>query len=252
MTANLVRNGQIINSLAQAVASGSSGLNAIPALIKRVIEDGMYRHFIVDMVHKEIQFDSFEEFVNTRAPIGLETDIPTLQKLCKASKHDDRELREIELLIINEVRNPHGGRYNLTGKNQHSDARVDEAIEKLSDDSLQPKENEVEFDNIILDHNVVHPTIEPAPLKPKKKPAPTGTTKEYAMKRLQADHPELLEDVLAGKKSANTAMVEAGVRKRYINVRADDPKIAAKTIIKYCGTETTKALIEELTKLLDQ
>ncbi len=43
--------------------------------------------------------------------------------------------------------------------------------------------------------------------------APTGTSKQRALRKLGKDAPELLQEVLAGEKSAHRAMVEAGFRK---------------------------------------
>jgi hypothetical protein len=48
----------------------------------------------------------------------------------------------------------------------------------------------------------------------KQAEAPTGTSKDYALRRLRKDRPDLHGEVLEGVKSAHAAMVEAGFRKR--------------------------------------
>ena len=239
MTVNkLVVNGQFINSLSQAVAAGSSNLNDIPQLVRTVIQDEMYKHYIVEMLNKEVQFDNFEQFVEAKSPIGLGTDIPTLKEFCQK----DNTLLQ---LITNEVLkvHTHGGVRNQTGKNQHTKKIVVET------------QREVKFDNIKLDlpeEIVDEQKIESVVSKPRKAKPPTGTSKEYAIRKLEKDHPELLKSVLDGEKTANAAMIEAGVRKKQFSVFAGDPPSAAKTLVKYYGSEGTKELIEELKKLINE
>jgi len=48
----------------------------------------------------------------------------------------------------------------------------------------------------------------------------------YLVSRLKRDEPELAEQVLSGKMSANAAAVQAGIRHAYIRVRADDVQLA--------------------------
>lgn len=48
----------------------------------------------------------------------------------------------------------------------------------------------------------------------------------YLVSRLKRDEPELAEQVLTGKISANAAAVQAGIRHAYIRIRADDVQLA--------------------------
>jgi hypothetical protein len=48
-----------------------------------------------------------------------------------------------------------------------------------------------------------------------------GTSATYALSRLKRDRPDLAEEVVAGRKSANAAAIEAGFRKRTITVPDD-------------------------------
>ena len=48
----------------------------------------------------------------------------------------------------------------------------------------------------------------------------------YLVSRLKRDEPELAEQVLTGKISANAAAIQAGIRHAYIRIRADDVQLA--------------------------
>lgn len=52
---------------------------------------------------------------------------------------------------------------------------------------------------------------------------PTGTTREYALRRLRRDSPDLHAAVVAGRLSAHAAMVEAGFRPETFTVRSSSP-----------------------------
>lgn len=58
---------------------------------------------------------------------------------------------------------------------------------------------------------------------------PRGTSKDYALRRLRKDAPELHAGVLAGNLSAHAAMVQAGLRPKTFTVRAEsaDTVVAA-------------------------
>jgi hypothetical protein len=56
--------------------------------------------------------------------------------------------------------------------------------------------------------------------------APTGNSEQTALRRLRKDRPDLHRRVLAGELSAHAAMVEAGFRRRTLNI-PDEPRAAA-------------------------
>lgn len=64
----------------------------------------------------------------------------------------------------------------------------------------------------------------------------TGTSRSYALDRLQRDAPELHAEVLAGKLSPHAAMVTAGFRPRTFTMRPD-PESAARTLRKHLTAE---------------
>ena len=64
-------------------------------------------------------------------------------------------------------------------------------------------------------------------------PAPTGTSRDATIRRLREHHPELHAKVMAKDLSANAAAIEAGIRKRQIQVPVGDPRAAAKRLLKH-------------------
>ncbi len=73
-----------------------------------------------------------------------------------------------------------------------------------------------------------------------------GTSRDYALRKLRKDAPELHADVLAGRLSAHAAMVTAGFRPATFTVRADDTTAAARTLRKHLTPEQ----LAELARLL--
>jgi hypothetical protein len=73
-----------------------------------------------------------------------------------------------------------------------------------------------------------------------------GTSRAYALDRLERDAPELHAEVLAGNLSAHRAMVRAGFRPKTFTVRADDAASAARTLRKHMTPEQ----LAELARLL--
>lgn len=53
--------------------------------------------------------------------------------------------------------------------------------------------------------------------------------------RLKRDRPDLAAQVVDGTLSANEAAIAAGIRKRYIRVRADDPQVAIAKLEEHFG-----------------
>lgn len=65
----------------------------------------------------------------------------------------------------------------------------------------------------------------------------------YLVSRLKRDQPELAEQVLTGKISANAAAVQAGIRHAYIRIRADDVQLAVvKLLERYDRDDVLDAL----------
>lgn len=75
---------------------------------------------------------------------------------------------------------------------------------------------------------------------------PSGTSKDYALRRLRKDAPELHAEVLAGNLSAHAAMVKAGFRPKTFTVRPD-PASAARTLRRHMPPDALRSLARLLT-----
>ena len=60
-----------------------------------------------------------------------------------------------------------------------------------------------------------------------------GTSADYTLRRLARDAPEMLDRVESGELTVNQAAIEAGIRKRQIQVPVGDPRAAAKRLLKH-------------------
>jgi hypothetical protein len=78
---------------------------------------------------------------------------------------------------------------------------------------------------------------------------PRGTSKDYALRRLRKDAPELHADVLAGKLSAHAAMVQGGFRPRTFTVLVTSkPDRIAATLRRELDPQTLADVAELLRK----
>jgi hypothetical protein len=75
-----------------------------------------------------------------------------------------------------------------------------------------------------------------------------GNSAVYALSRLKRDRPDLAEKVVAGEMSANAAAIEAGFRKKKIEI-PDDEEEAAEFLVKRWGSQRAVRLAD-LIKLL--
>jgi len=74
---------------------------------------------------------------------------------------------------------------------------------------------------------------------------PEGNTAAKAIRRLRKERPDLHAKVIAGELSPHAAAVEAGFRRRKIQIDADDPERAAVTIRRQ-GTRFARRVAELL------
>lgn len=75
---------RVIEYLQTVISANCAGLSDIPGLIKKVIEEELWRERLIASTKKLVYFMSFREFVEAPTPQGLGTDLKTLQKLCSA------------------------------------------------------------------------------------------------------------------------------------------------------------------------
>lgn len=133
-------------------------------------------------------FDTFEDFVTTKAPYGLDITVDQLKALCEK----DREAID---LIDQELTRKPGGANNPYG--------------------CKGKDEGINNDNVMIDS------------QPEQK-ASQGNSIEYTLRRLRKDHPELHEKVLSNEMSPNQAAIEAGFRKKTVTITVDVEAIARK------------------------
>ena len=77
---------------------------------------------------------------------------------------------------------------------------------------------------------------------------PSGNTESAALRRLRKDREDLHTRVLQGELSAHAAMVEAGYRKKKVQIELE-PQAAARIIQKHFDAERGHQLIEHLQEL---
>jgi hypothetical protein len=91
MTNRKSNDDRLVDYLRSAITDGSAGLNDVPALLKRVIEEDLWRERFVQQSKQSTCFPSFKEFVEAAPPEGLGTNLKTLQRLCA----DEPEILEL-------------------------------------------------------------------------------------------------------------------------------------------------------------
>lgn len=72
---------------------------------------------------------------------------------------------------------------------------------------------------------------------------PEGNTEAKALRRLRKDRPDLHAQVIAGRVSANWAMVEARFRPRTISVPVTRPEAVARSLLKHMSADDLALLI---------
>ena len=104
-------NGEIISSLRQELYE-LKGLENVPAMIIKIIDDELWKEFYDEVVEEVVHHKSFESFVTTKPPRGLGL---TLKKLRKFIEDDVKALDKYDRAI---KRGPGGNNGNqYTGGN---------------------------------------------------------------------------------------------------------------------------------------
>lgn len=134
MTENTaIRNDQIVNALASSIRKGATGLHNVPALLKQIIREDMWRDRVVESTGERATFKYFDKFVEADPPNGLGEHIDTLKRLCA----DDNEARD----LLDQVTQKPDGRPGKTFDNVQglSDAptgnSAERALRKLRSDA---------------------------------------------------------------------------------------------------------------------
>lgn len=95
-------NDDVVDSLRRSIYYGGNSLKNVPALIKQVLADGMWRDRILAKTNERVTFDRFEQFVVAAAPKGLGASMELVRNIVR----DDVEAVD---LLDQTVRSPHGG-----------------------------------------------------------------------------------------------------------------------------------------------
>jgi len=72
-----------VTSLRSAMHHGGTSLGSVPALLKVILREELWRRRIVKQTQKPVEFDSFAEFVTAKAPEGLGTTVKALLQFCQ-------------------------------------------------------------------------------------------------------------------------------------------------------------------------
>ena len=198
-------NDGFIEALQTAVNSADFGLDHLPQLLFRIIDEHRWQCRYVRALKREVEFARFTEFATTATPAGLGTSLVTLERMCS----DDRTaLDALEQATT-------GGEGNPTGINQYT---------KASTGLLGGTDNNVHSST--------------------SRESPTGNAARAALRRLRKDSPSLHARVLAGELSPHAAMLEAGFRKRMISIPIEDAERAARAIRSNASPEFIRELID--------
>jgi hypothetical protein len=94
---------RVIEYLRTAIFDGKCGLSDVPELIKRVINEELWRERTLPKTGEIVVFKTFEEFLQTSPPQGLGTDYKMIQRLCAEN------LETLDLLELVKKKRTHGG-----------------------------------------------------------------------------------------------------------------------------------------------
>ena len=126
----LRRNDILIRGLQNVVDEGSHGIDSLPKFIKKVIREEAWTIRIVESTGQVVEFDSFQQFVESHPPEGLGCSLDRLKRLC-----DDDD--EAGLMILRATTGKVGrpskdneNTYNISNKDAHGTAK-DYTLDRL-------------------------------------------------------------------------------------------------------------------------
>lgn len=121
---------------------------------------------------------------------------------------------------------------SLSHRDEHHDAKTRRRMEKLRQaarDQLNPE---------LADHGVNQYT------GGRCNTTSTRGTSDYTIRRLKRDYPDLAEQVISGKLTANRAAIMAGFRPPTMTVRTDDPAKVSAFLAKHFEQAEISAIAE--------
>lgn len=90
----LTRKRQTIDSLQRSLNEGEHGLNAVPGLMRQILQDRMWVSFPVDLggeLDPEYMPGTFNNFVVSQPPRGLGSTVDLLKRIC----HEDKDVLDM-------------------------------------------------------------------------------------------------------------------------------------------------------------
>lgn len=114
MSNQALTNYRVISSARLAVRDGMGGLHGVPALLKRILKEEMWREFVIAETGQVQTYNRFIDFITEPPLEGMGTDLKTVTKLCE----DDPEA--LDLLNKAAVDKPGGDRRSEDTKSIHN------------------------------------------------------------------------------------------------------------------------------------
>ena len=114
MADQLAINDSVVESLRDTMRQGDAGLAMFPGLLRRVLEEGMWRKRKVRRKHDQsvVEFSSFEEFVTTAPLEGLGGTMEIIEKLARM---DDETFDLLQSATVRPNRRPTKEESNTNG-----------------------------------------------------------------------------------------------------------------------------------------
>ena len=124
----LRRNDILIRGLQNVVDEGSHGIDSLPKFIKKVIREEAWTIRIVESTGQVVEFDSFQQFVESHPPEGLGCSLDRLQRLCD---DDDEAQLMIRRATTKEPHRPEKSVNNVNTNGRSSGNAKDYTLDRL-------------------------------------------------------------------------------------------------------------------------
>lgn len=221
---------EVIHALAEAVQRGGRSLSAVPGLLRRLIDEGLWQERNVNGETVNFNKSEFRAFVEADYPVGLSTTLDTLEALCS---HEPKVLDYIAQARIGKAGRPIGSTNEASKKVDAQGNVTDKTAYNISSKSPKTRSGQGTSSSEAFNR-----------LRTEAYDIDRSTGEITGIKNEQVR--KLYEDVLEKRKTPNAAAVEAGFRPPKIAVRLDNMHSAARTLAGQLTTEQLKELIEEL------
>lgn len=218
---------EVIHALAEAVQRGGRSLSAVPGLLRRLIDEGLWQERNINNELVKFNKSEFRSFVEADYPIGLSTTLETLEALCG---HEPKVMDFIAQARQGKVGRPIGstnGKVNAQGNlTEENGYNVTSKKRFGKGNSASEAFNRLRSEAYHIDR---------------------ATGEILSVKNDQIR--QLYDDVLEGRKKPNAAAVEAGFRSPKVAVRLDNMQSAARTLAGRLDDNQLDELIDCLTQL---